>query len=291
MIKLPGLLLIGNRFISPKKLEQDKYYRLLTHLFYKDAYFGCSYPSITVYNCLNDIKKTNKHYYKTLYKLRNNYKQFLDLLTDNFYYLDKTNEYIPQGICSIDRSILVSMYDAYGKQKSKIVIVDKKKEVLLDIPIGAHVGGITYDEKNNLVWATNTSGRVSSFSYHDLINKDEATPQYTYKTDLLSASFITYYDGCMYVGSFNNSSNGKVISYIVNDDGTIGKKIEHFTLPSKVQGIAFYKKDEIYGEDEKLCALMTGEYYIGINNKKNVDFFIIKGVAEEVLDYLGYNGR
>ena len=36
---------------------------------------------------------------------------------------------------------------------------------------------------------------------------------------------------------------------------------------------------------------MTGEYYLGINNRKNVDFYIIKGVVEELLDYLGYENR
>ena len=56
-------------------------------------------------------------------------------------------------------------------------------------------------------------------------------------------------------------------------------------------GKGFYKKREIYGEDTKLCALMTGKYYLGLNNTKNVDFYTIKGVAEEMLDYLGYAGR
>ena len=56
-------------------------------------------------------------------------------------------------------------------------------------------------------------------------------------------------------------------------------------------GKGFYKKGEIYGEDTKLCVLMTGKYYFGLNNTKNVDFYTIKGVAEEVLDYLGYAGR
>ena len=56
-------------------------------------------------------------------------------------------------------------------------------------------------------------------------------------------------------------------------------------------GKGFWKKGEEYGEDTKLCALMTGEYYLGINNKKDVDFYMIKGVAEEVLDYLGYGNR
>ena len=55
-------------------------------------------------------------------------------------------------------------------------------------------------------------------------------------------------------------------------------------------GKGFYKKEE-YGENTKLGVLMSGKYYLGIDNKKDVDFYVIKGVAEEVLDYLGYAGR
>ena len=56
-------------------------------------------------------------------------------------------------------------------------------------------------------------------------------------------------------------------------------------------GKGFYKKGEEYGEDTKLCAVMTGKYSLGLNNTKNVDFYTIKGIAEEMLDYLGYAGR
>ena len=56
-------------------------------------------------------------------------------------------------------------------------------------------------------------------------------------------------------------------------------------------GKGFYKKDEVYGEDTKLCVLMSGKYSTGLNNNKNVDFYVIKGIAEEILDYLGYAGR
>ena len=56
-------------------------------------------------------------------------------------------------------------------------------------------------------------------------------------------------------------------------------------------GKGFFKKGEQYGENKKLCALMTGEYYLGLGNKQNVDFYIIKGIAEEILDYLGYANR
>ena len=55
-------------------------------------------------------------------------------------------------------------------------------------------------------------------------------------------------------------------------------------------GKGFYKRNEEYGENTKLCALMTGERSTGLNSKQ-VDFYDIKGVTEEILDYLGYNGR
>ena len=56
-------------------------------------------------------------------------------------------------------------------------------------------------------------------------------------------------------------------------------------------GKGFWKKNDKYGEDLKLAVLMTGGYYLGINNKKDVDFYIIKGIVEEVLDFLGYENR
>lgn len=56
-------------------------------------------------------------------------------------------------------------------------------------------------------------------------------------------------------------------------------------------GKAFYKQDEEYGEHNKLAVLMTGEFYLGVESKKQVDFYIIKGIAEELLDYIGYAGR
>ena len=36
---------------------------------------------------------------------------------------------------------------------------------------------------------------------------------------------------------------------------------------------------------------MSGDFYIGINNKKQVDFYILKGIVEEMLDSLGYENR
>ena len=55
-------------------------------------------------------------------------------------------------------------------------------------------------------------------------------------------------------------------------------------------GKGFYKENDEYKEELKLAGLMTGKYYLDINDT-NVDFFIVKGIVEDLLDFLGYSGR
>ena len=56
-------------------------------------------------------------------------------------------------------------------------------------------------------------------------------------------------------------------------------------------GKGFWKKGEVYGENQKVCVLMTGNYYDKIGYNESINFFDIKGVTEELLDFLGYSGR
>jgi len=55
-------------------------------------------------------------------------------------------------------------------------------------------------------------------------------------------------------------------------------------------GKGFYQKDSEYKEENKLGVLMTGDYSLGIQNTK-VDFYVLKGIVEELLEYLGYYNR
>ena len=71
---------------------------------------------------------------------------------------------------------------------------------------------------------------------------------------------------------YNNARNNKDISIF-----EIGK--------------SFAKIGEEYIEENKIECLMTGEFYLGVDNKKQVDFYIIKGITEELLDFIGYSGR
>ena len=56
-------------------------------------------------------------------------------------------------------------------------------------------------------------------------------------------------------------------------------------------GKGFYKKDNEYHEEEKLGCLMSGKYSLSVGNDKTVDFYVLKGIVEEILDFLGYKDR
>ena len=56
-------------------------------------------------------------------------------------------------------------------------------------------------------------------------------------------------------------------------------------------GKTFCKDKEEYMEERKIACLMAGEFYLGVDGTKQVDFYVIKGIAEELLDYLGYANR
>lgn len=55
-------------------------------------------------------------------------------------------------------------------------------------------------------------------------------------------------------------------------------------------GKSFHKIGGKYGEHLSLATLMTGNYKVGLQ-KSTVDFYVIKGVMEELLDYLGFAER
>jgi len=55
-------------------------------------------------------------------------------------------------------------------------------------------------------------------------------------------------------------------------------------------GKSFYKENDEYKENLKLAILLSGNYYLDIKKTK-VDFYILKGIVEELLDFLGFSDR
>lgn len=153
----------------------------------------------------------------------------------------------PQGITFAGDYLLMTAYDIAKEEQSVIYCMNKKTGELLTtliLPTNAHVGGITYDGKN--VWVT-TGTRISALWYSDI--KDAARSGKPYAEVSfhsvckvgISASYITYYNNKLWVGSYDELSTTKLYNFYVDDFGTYMEleKVDTMSMPTRVQGIAF----------------------------------------------------
>ncbi len=74
-------------------------------------------------------------------------------------------------------------------------------------------------------------------------------------------------------------------------------KVYEYNRDHKVESVNIYEiaktYDASYTEESKVCMLMSGNYlsneWLGVNVK--VDFYLIKGIVQNILDYLGFKNR
>lgn len=112
--------------------------------------------------------------------LQNEYSLFSKLSSMSTYVGTK-NYYTPQGVCEVNGKKFITEYKK--GEKSKILQVDSfgnRKEIILDLPNGTHVGGISHMNGNFYVCSSN--GFVAIFDYNTI--NDIVRPNYTFKTGL-----------------------------------------------------------------------------------------------------------
>ncbi len=155
----------------------------------------------------------------------------------------------PQGITFAKNYLLMTAYDMSDEELSVIYVMDKKSKKLLTtlvLPTDAHVGGITFDGKS--VYVT-TGSRVSALWYSDIVaavKSKEPSVNVSFHSVCkvgISASYITYYNEKLWVGSYNELKSTKMYSFYVDDFDTNVSltKVDEMTMPTRVQGIAFTK--------------------------------------------------
>ncbi|MCI2171526.1 YncE family protein [Schleiferilactobacillus perolens] len=176
----------------------------------------------------------------------------------------------PQGVVVAGKYLITSAYDHDGFHNSVLYVSDAKtgKYIKTVVLKGTpHVGGVSYDPRNQLVWVcsrrNNQSELVSitmkAIEGYDL-NKTEKPVAYHQRALLGSitrASFVTYDSGKLYVGFFNPRQTGNIQHYNLSKTGkligassvkvgnnvleTLSNAVLRQDILTQVQGMAFYK--------------------------------------------------
>lgn len=203
----------------------------------------------------NDIVNLTQNEKKQFIRIiNNNYSQFKNMLLNNIQQMGQLGSYVPQGVCNVEDMTLVSCYDSNKRDCPRVLIIDSSGErrwIDLNLSANTHVGGITYDSINNNIWITGTDGEIGCYSYDSIINNDGkaalAISNIQCNVENVNgnnvASYMTYFEGKIYVGSFNEKDIGCVKEYTIGSNGYSLILTNEFAVPNKVQGISFTKQN------------------------------------------------
>ena len=184
---------------------------------------------------------------------------FPDAIEDNLQYTLNHSNFVPQGLSVSDDYFFISMYDFQHEFNSMINVYNKEGKLVnsCELRNKAHVGGISYDKKHQLLWVSSFFGHVDAYRLYDLVHKEQVFPLYkdlylgrdlrSYNRPFETAvSYLAYDDDSLYVGNFTLNNKGTVKKYKVDigSDRIVRLTEEkRFRVPNLVQGISFYESE------------------------------------------------
>ena len=212
----------------------------------------------------------------------------------------------PQGLCVTEDFIFISAYCNIKKYKTEleeymdygtnaeklekeadhkthnsvIYIIDRVsgeyiKNIVL--PDTNHVGGLATDGK--VIYVAKSSDKQISVISMETIERAlnakslSVRVNYDYTVDCdCTASFVTYFDGYLWVGVFNEESNGELNTFTVNNSYELINECS-VEIPAKANGACF---TELNGE---ICLAVNTSY--GRKNPSQIYLFSVENYATE----------
>lgn len=229
------------------------------------------------------MTSTDYRYDKEFQKTLSRYSTFKELYNEEYSTAipglvstevagDISNQMVPQGICIAGDYMLVTAYDNRGAKSVMYVLSNqnpKERQLLTTIvlPDVNHVGGIAYDGRR--VWIAKSTTQKCSVIDFNVIEQAAKSGEssyflknYTQNVDCNAvASFITYHDKRIWVGTYSNEKKEKGIlrSYdVVEDEQLKLVKREEITIPEFANGVAFMEDG---GKTYMAVATSKGRYH------------------------------
>lgn len=215
--------------------------------------------------------------------------------SDGKYEIDVCDQMTPQGVTVDDEHMYISAYCGKHEHFSVLYVLDKatgayQKTVVLGG--NSHAGGIAYVESAAGLWITTNKssvkgdGELSLVTMADLeaydLETDLVPIEYAKRVDLdetKAASSLTYYNGYLIVGHFEEEGLGKAVCYKLDENG----------IPYLNGNIAAYPEDVVTSAgglelEQGICADDEHLYLTESYGKEHSRFYVLdvdasKGIA------------
>lgn len=171
---------------------------------------------------------------------------------------------IVQGFTKAGSLLVVSAYSHSGERNSILYVMNLKGKLQKTVDLGfkAHTGGIAYDELHDLLWVTGPEGKVYAVSWTEILNEAyEGEIRVNFDAGLVNhngskvASYLTLFEGELFVGSYVNGGPGLLNRYDLTDVEN-PKLLSAVTIPERIQGVTF-KRNALTGE----CCMLLSQGY------------------------------
>ena len=163
---------------------------------------------------------------------------------------EKFDDMVVQGFTKAGNVLAVSAYSKSGEYDSILYVMDLSGKLLktVDLRFKAHTGGIAYDEEHDLLWVTGPEGKVYAITWSDVLaDVYNGEIQVEFDAGLLNhggakvASFLTIFEGQLFVGSYFNGGNGTLNRYSLADVKN-PELVSSAVIPQRIQGVTFKRE-------------------------------------------------
>lgn len=284
-----------------------EYYIIAYRNYERVLYPGKPSELVSIVPTVQEKTSTNARYFKKKANfLESSAYKYLDFFQKNAVYSKSfiypglhnseidgftSKSMIPQGMTFAKDHLLLTAYDNAGEENSVVYVMDKttrKYITTVVLPTKGHVGGITYDGHN--IWIT-VGSRLSAFPYEEILKVIESGKTSTivqfvvHQSVGIQASYVSYYNKMLWVGSYNELENTTMHSFSISDKTKDPKlaKVNTVAMPTRVQGVEFTKDG--YLIISRSCQVAAG--YRGYMRQLDIHKPLFNQVTEDGLLSIG----
>ena len=162
----------------------------------------------------------------------------------------------PQGICLTEEFVLISSYSTEDDCMGELMVFDRESGaylVTLGMDENSHLGGIAFDGDN--IWVCNSYEKcVERISYDfiqlmayqnkgEVVDARDVVDEFPVKN---TPSCITVYGGRLWIATHTLLVNSRMVAYYLDKNTDKLVALSDYTIPSKVQGVAFDESGTVY---------------------------------------------